>query len=511
MKAGSIIAGKYELVALLGEGGMGSVWRARRAGWPADVAVKVIHAVLAQDSNAVERFRREARMAAEMRGPNVVRVLDDGVDEASKSPFLVMELLAGETLAARLERRVRLSPRETLHIVRQVESVLTTAHEKQVVHRDLKPENVFLTGPADTPIVKVLDFGVAKWGVESVRLNAKTATGSILGTPFYMSPEQLRDSSRVDYRCDLWSVGVIVFECLTGRRPFDAESLVELAIQICQGARPVPSSAGPVPPGFDAWFARSASLDPVQRFQSAAELSETLSRVFAGQGAAGALGSAEEAPTLASPGAVAVSAHAQSVGPLSSTRPAGGLIRRPRRWLLTAGAPVLLLAGLAVMAWRGGVGPARDEPPSTAFLPSPGAPSAAAAPAPEAVKPGVAEAPHVAAASAPVVSILPATPSPSASTQPASTAAVAVAPSTASAPSSPAPALPAANVASSANAASLAAAPAAVLPTPSESTKAPAGPAPAPRPSSTPKPSWDSSFERTQPKAPRWDPSFDRR
>ena len=499
MNVGSVIAGKYELLAPLGEGGMGSVWRARRKDWPVDVALKVIHRSLAGDAKAVARFRQEARTAGEVRGPHVVQILDDGVDAESKSPFIVMELLMGETLASRLERTTRLSAAETVHVVRQVASVLTLAHEKRVVHRDLKPENLFLCGPEEKPIVKVLDFGVAKWGVESLSVNALTVTGSVLGTPFYMSPEQLQDSSRVDFRTDLWSLGVMVFECLTGRRPFDSESLVGLAVQICHSPRPIPSSVAPVPVGFDEWFARLASLDLRQRFQSASELSESLTRlcgVAAGRVAIPALGSAVEAATLASPRApTSPPVHAQSIGPLSSTRAAARGGER-RRWpqalalsIVALGAATGLWLAFSASSSRPSaevkVG-ALPEPSSAALAPLP-APNAAAVPAKtagsdSAAASAPASTPASTPASAPVLRVVPAA---------AAAPEIAVRPSVALASPVETPI----------------AAPAAAA-----SASAPKVPSPAAVTNSPPKknPAWDSSFESKERKSPGWDPAFDR-
>ncbi len=154
---------------------------------------------------------------------------------------------------------------------------MTRAHEAGIVHRDLKPENVFLVHNADEEIAKVLDFGVAK--VDSSALvveGARTRTGSILGTPYYMSPEQAQGNKTVDARSDLWALGVIVFECLTGRRPFHSEGLGDLVLQICVRDITVPSTIVEVPAGFDAWFARAVERDPDKRFQTAREMTDAL-------------------------------------------------------------------------------------------------------------------------------------------------------------------------------------------------------------------------------------------
>jgi eukaryotic-like serine/threonine-protein kinase len=254
---------------------MGTIWRAEHLVLQAPVAVKLIDRQAMPDEDTVDRFLREAKSAAALRSPHVVQILDYGMDEGS--PFIVMELLEGENLAQRLRRIGRLQPAETAKIATQVGRAMTRAHEAGIVHRDLKPENVFLVHNADEEIAKVLDFGVAK--VDSGGLvveGARTRTGSILGTPYYMSPEQAQGNKTVDARSDLWSLGVIVFECLTGRRPFHSDGLGDLVLQICVRDITVPSTVAEVPPGFDAWFARAVERDPDKRFQTAREMTDAL-------------------------------------------------------------------------------------------------------------------------------------------------------------------------------------------------------------------------------------------
>ncbi|MDQ2646464.1 MAG: serine/threonine protein kinase, partial [Myxococcota bacterium] len=270
-----VLAGRYRLERRLEAGGMGTIWRAEHLVLQAPVAVKLIDRQAMPDEDTVDRFLREAKSAAALRSPHVVQILDYGMDEGS--PFIVMELLEGENLAQRLRRIGRLQPAETAKIATQVGRAMTRAHEAGIVHRDLKPENVFLVHNADEEIAKVLDFGVAK--VDSGGLvveGARTRTGSILGTPYYMSPEQAQGNKTVDARSDLWSLGVIVFECLTGRRPFHSDGLGDLVLQICVRDITVPSTVAEVPPGFDAWFARAVERDPDKRFQTAREMTDAL-------------------------------------------------------------------------------------------------------------------------------------------------------------------------------------------------------------------------------------------
>jgi serine/threonine-protein kinase len=270
-----VLAGRYRLDARLGAGGMGAIWRAEHLVLKAPVAVKLIDRDAVPDDDTMARFLREAQAAATLRSPHVVQIIDYGVD--GKIPFMVMELLEGENLAQRLKRMRRLSRQETARILTQVGRAVQRAHEAGIVHRDLKPENVFLVRNEDDEIAKVLDFGVAK--LERSNLGAegtRTRTGSILGTPYYMSPEQAQGNKTVDYRSDLWSLGVIAFECIVGRRPFFSDGLGDLVLTICVRDLPVPSDSAPVPLGFDAWFSRACHREPGQRFQSARELTEGL-------------------------------------------------------------------------------------------------------------------------------------------------------------------------------------------------------------------------------------------
>jgi serine/threonine protein kinase len=270
-----VLAGRYRLERRLEAGGMGTIWRAEHLVLQAPVAVKLIDRHAVPDEDTVDRFLREAKSAAALRSPHVVQILDYGMDEGA--PFIVMELLEGENLAQRIRRVGRLQPAETAKIATQVGRAMTRAHEAGIVHRDLKPENVFLVHNADEEIAKVLDFGVAK--VDSSGLvveGARTRTGSILGTPYYMSPEQAQGNKTVDARSDLWALGVIVFECLTGRRPFHSDGLGDLVLQICVRDITVPSTIAEVPPGFDAWFARAVERDPDKRFQTAREMTDAL-------------------------------------------------------------------------------------------------------------------------------------------------------------------------------------------------------------------------------------------
>lgn len=282
-ESGRVLAGRYRLESRLGEGGMGTIWRAEHLVLGAPVAVKLIDRDVTKDEEALARFTREAQASAALRSPHVVQILDYGLDDGT--PYMVMELLEGETLAERLRRERRLSPEQTVRIITHVARAVSRAHEAGIVHRDLKPENVFLVKNEESEIAKVLDFGVAK--VTSATLGPqgeRTRTGSLLGTPFYMSPEQAQGNKTVDFRTDLWALGVIAFECLTGKRPFESDGLGDLVLSICIRPMPVPSEAGPVPAEFDAWFAKACAREPEDRYQSARVLAEELKAAVGGEG-----------------------------------------------------------------------------------------------------------------------------------------------------------------------------------------------------------------------------------
>jgi len=282
VSAGTLLAGKYRLERVIGRGGMGSVWRAEHLGLSAPVAVKVLNLTeIAPTPEALQRFHREARAAASVRSPHVVQVLDHGVDETLNAPFIVMELLEGESLAQRLKRVGRLSPEETMLILTHVARALARAHEAGIVHRDLKPDNVFLVQNEEEVVAKVVDFGIAKSQVFGLDGEAATRTGAVMGTAYYMSPEQISGSRNLDLRTDLWAFAVMACECLTGQRPFMADSIGGLTLVICLEPVRLPSSLAPVPAGFDAWFLRAVNRDPKQRFDSAREAAEALRTALA--------------------------------------------------------------------------------------------------------------------------------------------------------------------------------------------------------------------------------------
>jgi len=251
---------------------MASVWRAIRTDDKTEVALKLLGANHAADPDSSRRFAKEAQLLRRLTAaaPHVVEVLDHGVDP-TLGPYMVMELLSGETLADRLKRRRRLPPAETVRIVGELCKALSVAHSLAIVHRDVKPANVFLHKSAGdvNEVVKLLDFGVAKHHAGS-DLAAHTRAGTVVGTLHYMSPEQLRGERRVDARADLWSVGVIAYRMLVGHAPFSVGPTSELAARVlAQDPTPPSTLALYLPKELDAWVEKALAKQPDQRFDSA--------------------------------------------------------------------------------------------------------------------------------------------------------------------------------------------------------------------------------------------------
>jgi serine/threonine-protein kinase len=271
--AGLRVTNNVALVRPLGSGGVGTVWVGQHETLRTEVAVKFVHAGIAKQSPVtVARFKREASIAAQIKSPHVVHMLDHGVLDDG-TPFLIMELLEGENLEERLARSRRLSLTETTTLLGQTAKALGKAHELGIVHRDLKPANLFLVDGGYDIFVKVLDFGIAKDFSLDASLEL-TSSGSVAGTPHYMSPEQLVSTKDVNYATDVWAIGVIVYEALTGVLPFDGESIPDIA-QAVFAASPVPATQRvSLPPTVDRWFKRCFNHDPALRFESVAEMAE---------------------------------------------------------------------------------------------------------------------------------------------------------------------------------------------------------------------------------------------
>jgi len=271
--------GNYRAISLLGEGGMGAVYLAEHPGIGRRVAVKVLHKNYTRDEQLLGRFLNEARAANAIRHPNIIEILDSGVI-ADGTPFLVMELLEGESLGTRLRRVGPLTVANALDFAYQTASALGAAHKKGIVHRDLKPDNLYIIAdPHDTERerIKVLDFGIAKLQTGPSSDSVKTRTGSLMGTPIYMSPEQCRGTRAVDHRSDMYSLGVILFEMLVGHPPFVSEGFGELVNMHLNVPPPSPrASRHDIPEALDAIVLKMLAKNPDERFADMAELQAAL-------------------------------------------------------------------------------------------------------------------------------------------------------------------------------------------------------------------------------------------
>jgi serine/threonine-protein kinase len=272
--SGTMVAGRYRIERRLGQGGMGSVYEVEHSVTGQRLALKLLDPKLTTDTVALERFRRESRAPARIDSDHVVKVTDaDVAPELDGAPFLVMELLRGESFDDLLKRRGRLEPEEGLTYLRQIARALDRAHGLGIIHRDIKPENLILTLRDDgSPCVKLLDFGIAKLTETSgAGMESKTATGEVFGTPLYMSPEQtLGRVDRISPQTDVWALGIIAHKLLVGDEPWTAETLPHLIAQIAYEPLPVPSARGSsLGPGFDQWFKTCCARETDDRFSSA--------------------------------------------------------------------------------------------------------------------------------------------------------------------------------------------------------------------------------------------------
>ncbi|MBL8612727.1 MAG: serine/threonine protein kinase [Myxococcales bacterium] len=276
---GEVVGGKYRLDQVLGVGGMGVVMLAADTALGRPVAIKFLSRAKAHKPDAVARFQREARAAASLQSEHVVRVLEVGA-LPSGDPYIVMEHLRGADLAQVVQRRGGLPVEEAVEYVLQVCEALAEAHGQGIVHRDLKPQNLFVTQrPDGTPSVKVLDFGISKAAADTG--SNLTHTETVLGTPLYMSPEQVRSLKNVDHRADIWAMGAILFELVAGGPLWSAPSPSALCAMIVVDPPPTLRQRVPAaPPGLEAIVARCLMKDAGQRFQTVGELAEAL-RPFA--------------------------------------------------------------------------------------------------------------------------------------------------------------------------------------------------------------------------------------
>jgi serine/threonine protein kinase len=311
-----LIGGRYELETMLGRGGAGEVWRARHVTLESHVAIKFLHGASSDSESMRKRFLTEARVAAQLKTRYAVHVYDFGITEDGR-PYLVMELLDGETLGHRLRRQTSLPVPVTARFMSQAARALDRAHALGIVHRDFKPENIVIVSDEDgKESIKVLDFGVAKLVRDLVSegptaaldagaevgavasLTSFTRTGSLLGTPCYMAPEQILNAPDLDLHADIWALGVVAFECLTGALPFVGENMVDLFARIQCGMHALARVLNPeLPRRFEEWFDTACAIDPARRFASATRAAEKLAEAL-GESPATARPSSGSEPVL---------------------------------------------------------------------------------------------------------------------------------------------------------------------------------------------------------------------
>jgi len=397
---GSALAGRYLIVRRIGEGGMGAVYEAKHTVIGKRVAVKVLLEKFHTNTDLVARLLQEARLASSIGHENIVDVTDFGTTDDGRS-FVVMEFLEGEPLAQLIMREAPLPVERSLRIARQVASALGAAHAKGIYHRDVKPENVYLVRRGDADFVKVVDFGISKavkqGGEDPAESYRLTHTGLLLGTPLYMSPEQARGQDDLDHRVDIWALGVMLYECLTGEVPFHANNYLGIISQVLTREAPPPSRLRPelgIPEAVETVTMRAMEKDRQRRYQTMADLQHDLERLLAGDQNVGL-----------PPVAAAIALDAGAV-PLGETG--------PRRWHLAIAGALVMVIGIAMALRRPSDAHSGAEAPSSAAEMN--APPVAPAPAPPAPAPASLRVPVVPAV-APVASaagapVAPATPPP---------------------------------------------------------------------------------------------------
>jgi eukaryotic-like serine/threonine-protein kinase len=425
-----ILAGKYRVICALGEGGMGEVLLATHIQLEQKVAIKILKRELASDPVEVERFLREARAAARINNDHVVRVSDVASLENGQ-PYIVMEYLEGEDLARRLESGA-LPIDEAIECMLQACLAIAEAHRVGIVHRDLKPANLFLVRRRDgSNILKVVDFGISKLAPTTGRPEASLTANGILGSPFYMSPEQITMSASLDRRTDLWSLGLILFELVTGEGPFEAATMAQLCQKIVKAPARRMRDVRPdlsIPAGLEEVVARCLAKNPDERYEDTVDLAQALVP-FAGASSLTARRIADSSPTkppppdvearsivvmtpavplvpsvdpfpVPVPAPVARTAHRGQDATKISWDPGSESAKRRRRGLAIAAGTMVIVACAAVGIVKATSSPARTAPVTTTELRSespvvpevksviPPAPSASAAPIEAAPPPG---------------------------------------------------------------------------------------------------------------------------
>ncbi|HEV3193843.1 MAG TPA: protein kinase, partial [Polyangiaceae bacterium] len=377
LNTGMLIAGKLRVVREIGVGGMGAVYEVEHELTKHRRALKVLHPSAAQTPSVVERFLREASAAGRVGNSHIAETFDAGKLENGE-PYLLMELLDGETLDQQLQRQGAIDPGELADLIYQACEGMQAAHDAGIVHRDLKPENLIVTTRDGAPFVKILDFGISKFDAERTGTLGLTQEGLVMGTPYYMSPEQVRGASLIDARTDVYALGVILYECACGVRPYEAAAIQHLAVLIHEGKpTPLAERRPSLPPAFCSIVHRAMAVDREQRFESARALAAALAplrrrtlRTPESQSDSPRLvvrpsrvtGEAPVSVPLPSTDAALAATMATGVVPAVSRRgPALGVL---------AVAGVLVLAGGVFMVTRFTRGPSATATPSGAAQPA---------------------------------------------------------------------------------------------------------------------------------------------
>jgi serine/threonine-protein kinase len=393
--------GNYRVLSLLGEGGMGAVYLAEHPGIGRRVAVKVLHKQFSGDEQLLGRLLNEARAANAIRHPNIIEILDSGMREDGV-PYLVMELLEGESLGGRIRRVGALPLADAVAFTLQTASALGAAHKKGIVHRDLKPDNLFIVMQnmdesgriTDEPMaerMKVLDFGIAKLQMPQPGDSVKTRTGTLMGTPIYMSPEQCRGTKTVDHRSDVYSLGVIFYEMLVGQPPFVSDGFGELVNMHLNVPPPSPRASRPeISAQLDAVILKMLAKNPEDRYPDMASLTSAI-RLAAGPPfsvhrsspdlANAPTQAADTVPPVSEPGRAAkaqVTTFRTGIGEVDATQPASS-----SRGKLVAAAVAVVVLGGGAFFMLGGSKPA-PAPAPVAAAPPPTPPPAPVAPRPAA-------------------------------------------------------------------------------------------------------------------------------
>ena len=397
LEEGTVFAGRYRVVRCLAAGGMGAVYEVIHLETDRHRALKVMHPHLFQSDDMRERFKREARIAAQVDSEYIVDVSDAGVDAATQTPFLVMELLRGEELGDRLKRMGQLPPEEVVTYMQQVAWALDRTHAASIVHRDLKPANLFLTTREDgTPRIKILDFGVAKLVAES---STAAGTTQSLGTPIYMAPEQFRTNLKLTAAADIYALTLMTYTLLVGKAYWAEEAksagdVIAFAIAALNGPQEsavlrAARRGVTLPPGFDAWFAKGTAVNPADRFSTATEAVRAL-RAVGGAVSPGVAPTAPRPPTVSDPAMYPLASRAvlasapmleRAVTSTGASSMTSAPVERSRAPFI-AGAALLGLSVVGLGAWlalRPVASPQASAAASEALSAAPAVPSAAAA------------------------------------------------------------------------------------------------------------------------------------